>query len=142
MKSLLLTLRQPNEAIIKRYRSIAQLLQDGLQDNDIVKGGFLFEEVERVEEGVGIGDEVVSLCVFLRARRLRGEDEWCYYNASTLISYSRSNIEEWEDIQTPLASLGAFFRHSVHSLDEQGISCRKYNSRTIFWTFPAFVDRT
>jgi len=42
----------------------------------------------------------------------------------------------------PLASRGAFFRQIVQSLEEQGISCRRYNSRTIFWTFPLFVDLT
>jgi hypothetical protein len=30
----------------------------------------------------------------------------------------------------------------VHSCDEQGMSCRRYSSRTIFWTLPLLVDRT
>ena len=46
------------------------------------------------------------------------------------------------NIPLPPASLGAVAKQPVHNFDEQGISCRKYNSRTIFWTFPAFVDLT
>jgi hypothetical protein len=29
----------------------------------------------------------------------------------------------------------------VQSFEEQGISCLKYSSRTIFWTLPLFVER-
>ena len=42
----------------------------------------------------------------------------------------------------PFASPGAIAKQAAHSLDEQGISCRKYNSLTTFWTFPFFVDLT
>lgn len=42
----------------------------------------------------------------------------------------------------PLASLGAMVRHLLQSLDEHGMSWRRYTSRTIFWTFPFLVDRT
>ena len=46
------------------------------------------------------------------------------------------------DLLIPLAFAGAFAKHAKHSFDEHGISCRKYNSVTIFWTFPFFVDLT
>src|SRR5690554_5887005 len=42
----------------------------------------------------------------------------------------------------PAASLGAIWPHFLHSLDEHGISWRRYTSRTIFWTLPFLVDRT
>ena len=60
-----------------------------------------------------------------------------------LASATHCKLEEgrW-NLRTPLASLGAVFRHDIHSFEEHGISCRKYNSRTIFWTLPLFVDRT
>ena len=41
-----------------------------------------------------------------------------------------------------MASAGALDRQTEHSLDEHGISCLKYNSLTIFWTLPFFVDLT
>jgi hypothetical protein len=45
-------------------------------------------------------------------------------------------------LRAPLASLGAVFRQLEQSLEEQGMSCRRYSSRTIFWTLPLFVDLT
>ena len=42
----------------------------------------------------------------------------------------------------PLASLGAIWRHFLQILDEQGMSWRRYTSRTIFCTLPFLVDRT
>jgi hypothetical protein len=32
--------------------------------------------------------------------------------------------------------------HWEHILEEHGMSCRRYSSRTIFWTLPLFVDLT
>jgi len=46
------------------------------------------------------------------------------------------------NLRFPLASLGAVARQLLQSFDEQGMSWRKYSSRTIFWTLPLFVDRT
>lgn len=40
----------------------------------------------------------------------------------------------------PFAFAGALDGHVEHIFDEHGISCLKYNSRTIFWTFPLLVD--
>lgn len=42
----------------------------------------------------------------------------------------------------PLASTGAIDGHIEHRFDEHGISCLRYSSRTIFCTFPLFVDLT
>ena len=42
----------------------------------------------------------------------------------------------------PFASAGAVAKHAEHNLDEQGISCLRYSSLTIFWTLPLFVDLT
>lgn len=46
------------------------------------------------------------------------------------------------DLPTPLASAGAFAKQAEHSLEEQGMSCLRYNSLTIFCTFPLLVDLT
>lgn len=42
----------------------------------------------------------------------------------------------------PFASAGAYDAHIEQSFEEQGMSCLRYSSRTIFWTFPLFVDLT
>ena len=39
-------------------------------------------------------------------------------------------------------SAGADARHSEHILEEHGMSCLRYSSRTIFCTFPLFVVLT
>jgi hypothetical protein len=46
------------------------------------------------------------------------------------------------NVRTPAASLGAVVRQVVQSFEEQGMSCRRYCSRTIFCTLPLFVERT
>ncbi len=46
------------------------------------------------------------------------------------------------DLPTPFASAGAFAKHAEHNLDEHGISRLRYNSLTIFCTFPLLVDLT
>jgi hypothetical protein len=61
-----------------------------LEDDDVVEGGGCFEEVEGVEEGVGVGEEVVALFVFFRASWGGGEDEWCYYLTCQLL---KSNLK-------------------------------------------------
>jgi hypothetical protein len=45
-----------------------------------------------------------------------------------------------EDVPLPLASAGAVDGHFGQSFEEQGMSCRRYCSLTIFCTFPLFVD--
>lgn len=45
-------------------------------------------------------------------------------------------------IPTPFASAGAFAKHAEQSLDEHGMSRLRYNSLTIFCTFPLLVDLT
>ena len=44
--------------------------------------------------------------------------------------------------RSPAAFLGADLRHVWQRLEEHGISCRRYTSRTIFCTLPLLVDRT
>jgi hypothetical protein len=81
----------------------------------------LFEEVEGVEEGVCVGEEVVALREGFRASGLLGEDEGRYY---LFISICHS-IREVYNLQAPPASLGAVFKQLVHSFDEHGMSCRR-----------------
>jgi hypothetical protein len=81
----------------------------------------------------------VSLGECFCACRLLGENKWRSFTRMLIESIT---VEYFCNIPLPPASLGAVAKQLVHSFDEQGISCRKYNSRTIFWTFPLFVDLT
>lgn len=49
-------------------------------------------------------------------------------------------IQEHTNSLLPLASAGAYAGQIEHNWEEHGISCLRYNSRTIFWTLPLFVD--
>lgn len=66
--------------------------------------------------------------------------------ATFVFSISVSNIKEGVhyafDLPTPFASAGALAKHTEHSLDEHGMSRLRYNSLTIFCTFPLLVDLT
>lgn len=76
-----------------------------------------------------------------RSRRAIGEYE--RRNCFNINISSLSIILIWRTrrpILLPFASAGAYAGHIVQSWEEQGISCLKYCSRTIFCTFPLFVD--
>ena len=75
IEALLFALRQSKEAVVKGQGSVAELLENCLQDHDIVEGGTMFEEIEGVKEGVGIGDEIVALWVGFCSCWPLGEDE-------------------------------------------------------------------
>lgn len=55
-----------------------------MQDDDVVEGGGGFEEVDGVEEGVGVGEEVVAIGVGFCAGGFGAEDEgrYCVYRIS------------------------------------------------------------
>ena len=61
VEALVLALGQADEAVVERERAVAELLEDDLQDDDIVKGRALLEQVHGTQEGIGVGHQVVAL---------------------------------------------------------------------------------
>lgn len=67
--------REGPEAIVERQGAIPQLVQYRLQDNDIVEGRFVLDDVHAVEEDVCVGDDVVALGEGLVGGGVGGESE-------------------------------------------------------------------
>ena len=109
-----------------------------MKDNHIIECTGVFEKIHSIQKRICIRDKVVAAREGFRAGRLVRENEWRNYFTLAM----NRNRQDFHFSLFPLASTGAVDGHIGHSFDEQGMSCRRYSSRTIFCTFPLFVDLT
>ncbi len=117
----------------------------------------MLEEVEGVEEGISIGDEVVALRVAFRLGRFLREDEGNYYRASLLASHclptvwnqhkstynSLPHLGEQSSIKPCIVLSRKGYLASVTILSQSSVPCRFSSSgRRPCWIYSMRRDLT
>jgi hypothetical protein len=78
IETLVLTLGESSQPVVKRQTSVPYFLEHGLQNHYIVECALVFQSIHTVEENVRVGDEVMAIREdFIRSRILR-ENKWAY----------------------------------------------------------------